>query len=53
MTLKQHDENVMSKNQSFTFATMTWLIVMEYLVSQLDHGYVPFVVSTLQSFPHL
>jgi len=35
MTLKQHDENVMSKNQSFTFATMTWLIVMEYLVSQL------------------
>jgi hypothetical protein len=37
--------------ESFTVATMTWLTVMEYRVTN-DHGYVPLVVSTSRSFPH-
>jgi len=36
---------------SLTVATMSWLTVMEYLPTNV-HGYIPFVVITMRSFPH-
>jgi len=40
--------------ESFTFATMTWWTVMEYLCNKWinEHGYGPLDVNTSRSFPH-
>ena len=40
-----------SSHESFTVATMTWLTVMEYRVTN-DHGYIPIVINTSLSLPH-
>ena len=37
--------------EGFTIATMTWFTLRNICVTN-DHGYVPFVVNTSQSFPH-
>jgi hypothetical protein len=38
--------------RKFYVPTMTWLPVTDYPCKN-DHGYVPFVVITIRSFPHL